>query len=248
MPSDHKMPWRTVRVTPIKPSSYLNDSICQGSSLPVSRLRYWIGSIAACCRPVCKTMFTINGLNTSGLAFRPEMNSEISVRSRDTLARLPVAGGPCCSCGIAATCSVSAMVGATMTADAQATNSAAVPPWAASRRNDLRLITEFDVLGWSMHAAPPARRCVAARSRFALRKTSVTIGTTPKRCQVGYATRWPWCMGSRSASSDLATWRKPYALCWRYATPDDGGRTQGCVGVQQGEDHRPQDRFLQDIC
>ena len=162
MPSDHKMPWRTVRVTPVKPSSYLNDSICQGSSLPVSRLRYWIGSTAACCKPVCKTMFTINGLNTSGLAFRPEMNSEISVRSRDTLARLPVAGGPCCSCGIAATCSVAAMVGATMTADAQAARSAAVPPWAASRRNDLRLIIEFDVLGCSMHDAPPARPCVAA--------------------------------------------------------------------------------------
>src|SRR5438105_1874748 len=177
----------------MKPSSYLNDSICQGSSLPVSRLRYWIGSMHTCCRPVCKTMFTMYGLNTSGLALRPEMNSEIKVRSRATLSRLPVAGGICCCCATCsgvASCGVApATVGPTRAA-AQTAANAAVPPPAAMRRKDLRLITGFDVVRCSMDNVPRLELASAslsgppaetAHDRSAARALSSATPTTPER-------------------------------------------------------------------
>src|SRR5258707_11171658 len=97
-------------------------------------------------------MLAMNGLNTSGLALRPEMYSEIKVRSRATLSRLPVAFGPCCCCGVAP-----ATVGPTRAA-AHSAASAAVPPATVSRRNDLRLIKDPDVLSDSMNTPPPSLR------------------------------------------------------------------------------------------
>src|SRR5438128_2068578 len=98
-------------------------------------------------------MFAMNGLNTSGLALRPEMYSEIRVLLRATFSRLPLAFGPCCANSGVAACSVvpaccvlaAAIVGPTI-APAQTAANAAVPPRAPIRRNDLRLTNDFDVL------------------------------------------------------------------------------------------------------